>query len=237
MKCCGPGGGIPGGNKVQEAAAKIEEVGRGHWHFIGHLQTNKAKLGALLFDSVDSVDSLALGQELSKRAVQAERRLRILIEVNLGEASKFGVDPAKAEALAVALSRLPQLQLAGLMTVPPFFKDPQKTRPYFARLKTLRDQIETSTGLHLPVLSTGMSHDFEIAVEEGATERSAWVRPCSASARCDQAPSGGFVTTERVRGREATPAPRTSWGRARTVPRSRRCRPAPRVAWWGGRAA
>jgi pyridoxal phosphate enzyme (YggS family) len=160
-----------GENKVQEAAGKITEIGSGHWHLIGHLQSNKARQAVLLFDSVDSVDSLALGSELSKRAVLAERRLRILIEVNVsGEGSKFGVKPAEAEAVALALGSLPQIHLAGLMTVPPFFREVEKTRIYFQHLRQLRDSLEKNTGLFLPVLSMGMSHDFEIAIEEGATE-------------------------------------------------------------------
>ena len=160
-----------GENKVQEAAAKREAVGRGLWHLIGHLQSNKAKVAVELFDRVDSVDSLDIGRELSKRAAAIGKTLPILMEINVaGEASKFGVAPAEASRVAEQLNALPALELCGLMTLAPFCVEPEKARPALAGLREVRDRIERETGLRLPELSMGMSHDFEVAIEEGSTQ-------------------------------------------------------------------
>jgi hypothetical protein len=151
-----------GENKIQEAKAKIPAVSsRARWHFIGHLQTNKARDAVELFDLIHSVDSLKLAGELNKCAERAGKTQPILLEVNMsGEASKFGVKPGDVPALVAEVSRFPRLELRGLMTVPPFGRD---ARPFFRQLRQLRDEIG------LRDLSMGMSHDYEIAIEEGAT--------------------------------------------------------------------
>jgi pyridoxal phosphate enzyme (YggS family) len=160
-----------GENKVQEAAAKREAVGRGLWHLIGHLQSNKAKVAVEIFDRVDSVDSLDIGRELSKRAAAIGKTLPVLMEVNVaGEASKFGVAPGEASRVAEQLNALPALELRGLMTLAPFCVDPEKARPALAGLREIRDRVERETGLRLPELSMGMSHDFDVAIEEGSTQ-------------------------------------------------------------------
>jgi hypothetical protein len=161
---------ILGENRVQEAREKIEALpGAAEWHLIGHLQTNKAKLAVGLFDCIHSLDSVRLAQELGRHAEEAGRRLRCLVEVNVGEeAQKSGVDAAEVRPLLEAARRLPQLSVQGLMTIPPFLPDPESVRPFFRRLRDLRDRLE-SEGWTLPDLSMGMSHDFEVAIEEGAT--------------------------------------------------------------------
>jgi pyridoxal phosphate enzyme (YggS family) len=159
-----------GENKVQEAGRKIEELGRGVWHLIGHLQTNKAKDAVRLFDSIDSVDHLELAQEIDRRAEPIGKIQNVLLQVNVaGESSKFGCAPHAARELAEAINHLPRLCLRGLMTIAPYADDPEQSRPHFARLRELRDTIQTDTGLLLPVLSMGMSGDFAVAVEEGST--------------------------------------------------------------------
>jgi PLP dependent protein len=151
-----------GENKLQEAKAKIPLVSsRAHWHFIGHLQTNKARNAVELFELIHSVDSVKLAVELNQWAARAAKTQAILLEVNAaGEASKFGIKPEDLPATLAQIQQLPRLEVRGLMTVPPFVGDP---RPYFRRLRELRD----ATGLR--ELSMGMSHDFEVAIEEGAT--------------------------------------------------------------------
>jgi len=159
-----------GENKVQEARGKIEELGRGTWHLIGHLQTNKAREAVRLFDSIDSVDRLDLAGEINHRAEALGKIQNVLLQVNIaGESAKFGCPPDAARALAEAMNDLPHLCLRGLMTIPPFSPEPEKSRPHFAGLLTLRDKIETDTGLRLPQLSMGMSGDFAVAIEEGST--------------------------------------------------------------------
>jgi hypothetical protein len=152
-----------GENRVQEAAAKIPGL-RGlpvTWHLVGHLQTNKGKTALELFDIIHSVDSLHLAEALSHRS---QRPLPVLLEVNVaGEAAKFGFPPDEVAAAAQAVARLPRLDLRGLMTVAPFVKDPEAVRPVFRELRRLRD------ALGLAELSMGMSDDFEVAIEEGAT--------------------------------------------------------------------
>jgi PLP dependent protein len=162
-----------GENRVQEFEAKQAKLEHldATWHLIGHLQSNKAKRAAQLFNRVDSVDSLALAQKLDLAADDQEKRLPVLIEVHLGgEATKTGVAETDLQDLAEGISALAHLDLHGLMTVPPYSDDAERVRPYFRKLRGLRDQLSQRLGIPLPTLSMGMSHDFEVAVEEGATE-------------------------------------------------------------------
>jgi pyridoxal phosphate enzyme (YggS family) len=159
-----------GENKVQEARGKIDSLGRGVWHLIGHLQTNKAKEAVRLFDSIDSVDRIDLAEEIDRRAEAIGKIQNVLLQVNIaGESTKFGCAAGSAPELAEAINALPRLCLCGLMTIAPYSDDPEKSRPHFAGLRILRDKIEQETGLRLPVLSMGMSGDFAVAVEEGST--------------------------------------------------------------------
>jgi pyridoxal phosphate enzyme (YggS family) len=159
-----------GENKVQEARGKIEELGRGVWHLIGHLQSNKAKDAVRLFDSIDSVDRADLADEIDHRAEAIGKTQNVLLQVNIaGESTKFGCPPEQACGLAEAINALPRLSLRGLMAIAPYTPDPEKSRPHFADLRDLRDLIEAESGLKLPVLSMGMSGDFAVAIEEGST--------------------------------------------------------------------
>src|SRR5271167_562517 len=166
-----------GENRVQEFAGKTEALRDLHdaqWHLIGHLQTNKAPKAAELFAAVDSVDSLRLAQKLNASAQQLGKKLTVLIEINVGgEAAKSGVAPdsPELEELLLAAPKLEHLEVRGLMTVPPFTDDPQQARPYFRKLRELRDHIEARRlpGVGMNALSMGMSHDFEVAIEEGST--------------------------------------------------------------------
>jgi len=159
-----------GENKVQEARGKIEELGRGVWHLIGHLQSNKAKDAVRLFDSIDSVDRAELAEEINSRAHALGKTQNVLLQVNIaGESTKSGCAPEAASALAMKINELHHLALHGLMAIAPYTPDPEKSRPHFAALRHLRDQLELQTGLKLPVLSMGMSGDFALAIEEGAT--------------------------------------------------------------------
>lgn len=162
---------IFGENYVQEATRKIEEIGQTgiQWHLIGHLQSNKAKYAVRMFDLIHSVDSMALAQELDKRAAASDKIVDCLIEVNLSqEGSKFGISKEGARELVNRLKDLKNISLQGLMTMPPYEDDPETARPYFIALRELKEEIEGS-GIHLPQLSMGMSSDFEVAIEEGAT--------------------------------------------------------------------
>jgi pyridoxal phosphate enzyme (YggS family) len=163
-----------GENRVQEWEGKRKELADIHgatWHLIGHLQSNKARRAAEIFDRVDSVDGLSLAQKLDAAAEAAGKQLGILIEVNLGgEESKSGVSEKELGELAEGIASLAHLELLGLMTVPPFFEDPERARPFFAKLRGLRDELNGKLERSLPVLSMGMSDDFEIAIEEGTTE-------------------------------------------------------------------
>jgi pyridoxal phosphate enzyme (YggS family) len=160
-----------GENKVQEARGKIEELGRGIWHLIGHLQSNKAKDAVRLFDFIDSVDRAELAEEINHRADAFGKTQNVLLQVNIaGESTKFGCAPEAARALAVKINTLPRLALHGLMAIAPYTPDPEKSRPHFVALRHLRDELQIETGLHLPVLSMGMSGDFAVAIEEGATQ-------------------------------------------------------------------
>jgi pyridoxal phosphate enzyme (YggS family) len=154
-----------GESKLQEAKAKIPLVsGRARWHMIGHLQTNKARDTVELFELIHSVDSLKLAVVLDKWAEHAGKRQSVLLEVNVsGEASKFGIKPEDLNAVLEQIAALPRLEVRGLMTLAPFAEDAEKARPYFRRLRELRDTVG------LRELSMGMSNDFEIGIEEGAT--------------------------------------------------------------------
>ena len=159
-----------GENKVQEARGKIESLERGVWHLIGHLQSNKAKDAVRLFDSIDSVDRPDLAEEVNHRADALGKTQNVLLQVNIaGESTKFGCAPGSARQLAEAINALPRLSLRGLMAIAPYAPEAEKSRPHFAALRVLRDKIEADTGLHLPVLSMGMSGDFAVAIEEGST--------------------------------------------------------------------
>jgi len=166
-----------GENRVQEFADKagaLRELAGVEWHMIGHLQSNKAAKAAELFSAVDSVDSLRLAEKLNATAQKFNKRLPVLIEINVGgEAAKSGTAPdsPELEQLLAAAPSLEALQIRGLMTIPPFTEDPQQSRRYFRSLRELRDQIAARRlpGISLDVLSMGMSHDFEVAIEEGST--------------------------------------------------------------------
>lgn len=160
-----------GENRVQEARVKIPEMPPGgEWHYIGGLQTNKAKEAVEWFDVVESVDRMELGQELQKRAEAAGKNLKVMIEVNVGgEAAKHGAKPEDAAQLLIALNGMSRLEVRGLMAIPPFREDPEEARPFFRKLREIRDRLEQEAGAALPELSMGMSHDFPVAVAEGAT--------------------------------------------------------------------
>jgi pyridoxal phosphate enzyme (YggS family) len=159
-----------GENKVQEARGKIDELGRGVWHLIGHLQSNKAREAVRLFDSIDSVDRAELAEEINQRADALGKTQNVLLQVNIaGESTKFGCSPETARSLAETINNLPRLCLQGLMTIAPYAPEAEKSRPHFAGLRVLRDNLVRDTGLQLPVLSMGMSGDFGVAIEEGSS--------------------------------------------------------------------
>lgn len=165
-----------GENRVQEARDKIPRVRELAgpvdvcWHLVGHLQRNKARWAVQLFTWVHSVDSPELAHELSRRAASAGRTVEVLVEVNVaGEATKHGTTPERAPELVELAAVLPGLRVRGLMTVAPQAPDPEEVRWVFRALRELRDRIRTDRGLELPELSMGMTDDYEVAVEEGAT--------------------------------------------------------------------
>jgi len=160
-----------GENKIQEARAKIPLCpGKLRWHFIGHLQSNKVREAVELFEMIQSVDSLSLAKEISKRCEQAAKSMPVLLEVNVaGEASKFGCPPEKLLAELKEFRFLPRVEIRGLMGVPPWSSEPEKSRPHFRRLRELKRKCEEILAAPLPHLSMGMSGDFEVAIEEGAT--------------------------------------------------------------------
>jgi PLP dependent protein len=166
-----------GENRVQEFAEKSSALGDlkdAEWHLIGHLQSNKAKKAVELFHAVDSVDSLRLAEKLNQAADEAGKKLEVLIEIKVGqEESKAGIplDSPELQTLLRAAPKLENLQIRGLMTVPPFTENPEGARPYFRLLRKLRDQIAARKlpAVQMDVLSMGMSHDFEVAIEEGST--------------------------------------------------------------------
>jgi pyridoxal phosphate enzyme (YggS family) len=161
---------ILGENYVQEAQKKIEALGKPvSWHFIGHLQSNKVRDAVRLFDVIHSIDSIPLAEELNRRAEQPDRVIKVMIEVNLSkEATKFGTDEEKVLNLAKRIQSSKHLSLEGLMTMPPYFDSPEMSRPYYVALRELKERM-TKEGIPMKELSMGMSNDFEIAIEEGAT--------------------------------------------------------------------
>jgi len=161
---------ILGENYVQEAQKKIEALGRSvSWHFIGHLQSNKARYAVRLFDVVHSADSIPLAEELDRKSGQEKRVIKVMIEVNLSkEATKFGTDEERVLNLAKRIQGLKHLFLEGLMTMPPYFDSPEMSRPYYRALRELKERM-IKEGVPMKELSMGMSNDFEIAIEEGAT--------------------------------------------------------------------
>lgn len=166
-----------GENRVQEFADKassLKELTQAEWRLIGHLQSNKANRAAELFHAIDSVDSLRLAQKLDQAARQSGKILSVLIEINVGgEENKSGVSPSspELEEILQGMNTLANLQVRGLMTIPPFTEDPQGARPYFRTLRELRERITSRSlpRIQMDVLSMGMSHDFEVAIEEGST--------------------------------------------------------------------
>ena len=163
-----------GENKVQEALDKIERLAGENirWHFIGHLQKNKVKQVVGRFEMIHSIDSLELAEAVHKKSMDLGVMTPVLVQVNIsGEESKFGISPGELEGLLRPVSRLPGIRVEGLMTIPPFDPDPEKSRPYFVRLRELRDRCAglVIENISMDELSMGMSNDFEVAVEEGAT--------------------------------------------------------------------
>ncbi len=161
-----------GENRVQEARTKVPQVPGVSWHLVGSLQRNKVKEALRLFEVIHSVDSLPLAQEISRRALQDARSpVDVLVQVNIsGEPQKHGVAPEDAPELVARAVELPGLRVRGLMGIAPLVSDPEQARPFFRRLRELRDRIAaTLSGHPLPDLSMGMTDDFEVAVEEGAT--------------------------------------------------------------------
>jgi hypothetical protein len=164
---------ILGENYVQEAKKKIENVGHNvGWHFIGHLQTNKAKMAVRLFDLIHSVDSFNLANELNRAAEQQGKVLPVLLQISLsGEATKFGASEKEIFRMAEEMSKMPALSGVGLMTMPPYFENPEDSRIYFIKLRKLGERLRQENIPRIVVneLSMGMSNDFEVAIEEGAT--------------------------------------------------------------------
>lgn len=162
-----------GENYIQEAREKIPQVaGSLHWHFIGHLQKNKAKYAVALFDWVHTIDRIEIADALSRRAGLENRQLKVLIEVNVGkEATKSGVDEHDLIPLVEHVSILPNLYLKGLMVIPPITSDPNEARTYFIETRRLAEQVDSRhiPGVSMEELSMGMTSDFEVAIEEGAT--------------------------------------------------------------------
>ena len=161
-----------GENRVQEFLKKYEELSDLpiDWHFIGRLQTNKVKYLMGKVSLIHSLDRESLADEIEKRAKKAGIVQEVLIEVNVGgEETKGGVEPEDLRALLEYALSKENLRVLGLMTIPPYLEDPEEVRPFFAKLRELRDRIEEEFGLELPHLSMGMSHDFDVAIEEGAT--------------------------------------------------------------------
>jgi pyridoxal phosphate enzyme (YggS family) len=165
-----------GENKVGDALLKYNQLGDAagkiKWHMIGHLQTNKVKASLGIFDTIHSLDSLKLAFEIDKRAEGLKKKIPCLVEVNTsGEISKYGVRPDEVENLLGKVSNLPNIYIIGLMTMAPIVKDPKKARPYFIQLRQVKDKINSLRipNIDLKELSMGMTQDFEIAIEEGAT--------------------------------------------------------------------
>ncbi|WP_457640729.1 YggS family pyridoxal phosphate-dependent enzyme [Persephonella sp.] len=162
-----------GENRVQEGIKKIETLQDYediHWHLIGGLQTNKAKYAVKYFELIHSLDRESLADELDKRAKKLGKIQDVLIEVNVGEEeTKYGVNPDSLKKLFEYSLKKENLKILGLMCIPPYFEDKEKSRPYFASLRKMKEDLEMEFGVSLPHLSMGMSHDFDVAIEEGAT--------------------------------------------------------------------
>jgi pyridoxal phosphate enzyme (YggS family) len=162
-----------GESRVQDARTKYNTLpgNKGTWHLIGHLQRNKARDAVKIFDFIHSVDSLKLAQAIHKEALKQRKLIDILLEVNVsGEKSKFGIRPEQIISLVEDITALSHIRLLGLMTMAPLVDDPEKTRPYFKRLKRLFDDVNKKIpAFRLEQLSMGMTQDFEVAIEEGAT--------------------------------------------------------------------
>ena len=163
-----------GENYIQEAMEKIDAIGRDKacWHFIGHLQSNKAKFAVKYFDLIHTVDKVKLAKEISKQAAKIDKTQNILIQINIAEEeTKSGAQATEVKDLVRQVSNLPNIKIKGLMCMPPFFDDPELARPYFCQVKQLQREIAALdfTGVGMEHLSMGMSNDFTVAVEEGAT--------------------------------------------------------------------
>jgi pyridoxal phosphate enzyme (YggS family) len=167
----GAGQALFGENRVQEARAKIPELPSNlRWHLVGHLQKNKIRHALPLFEMIHSVDSLSLAQDINRIAEEQRVHPRVLLEVNVaGEGSKFGFSPDKLRDQMEELLALPRLSILGLMTIPPLAKEAEASRKYFVQLRELRDRLQTEFHVDLAELSMGMTEDFAVAVEEGAT--------------------------------------------------------------------
>lgn len=161
-----------GENYAQEAWAKYQQIGdKVTWHFIGHLQTNKAKTVVRFCRFVQSLDRVALSEELSKRAAQAGKEILCLVEVNIGgEETKSGVTPEEVEGFIRRAAKLPNIKIVGLMAMPPYFPDPEQVRPYFRQMRKLFERLSKLDipSVEMRYLSMGMSHDFDVAIEEGS---------------------------------------------------------------------
>lgn len=164
-----------GENRVQEAEGKIpcfREIPKLEWHLVGHLQSNKTRRAAELFDVIHSLDSVTLAAKLNQASLEMGKTLSVLLQVDLGgEETKFGAEPAQIREIIEAMSSFRGIRLDGLMTIPPFFEDPEQARPYFVKLCELRETLESEQPgcLGQRHLSMGMSNDFEAAIREGAT--------------------------------------------------------------------
>ncbi len=165
---------IFGENYIQEAKQKIAEISdsRVSWHFIGHLQSNKAKYAVKLFDMIHTVDSIKLADELNRQAKKINKIQKILLQVNTGmEISKSGIPPGEALDFAKKISCFSNLRIKGIMTIPPFYDAPEKVTPYFKELRKIKERIknEDLPNVEMKELSMGMTGDFEVAIKEGAT--------------------------------------------------------------------
>ena len=166
-----------GENRVQEFAGKVEalsDLAGAEWHMIGHLQSNKSRVAAELFHAIDSVDSVRLLHRINSSASELGKKLPLLVEINMGgETAKSGVAPGSRELEEIlnAAAGCESVQIRGLMAVPPYSEDPERSRPFFREMRKLRDQIAARKlpAVHMETLSIGMSHDFQVAVEEGST--------------------------------------------------------------------
>ncbi len=168
LKSCGAT--VFGESRIQEAMTKVGAIDGITWHLIGHLQTNKAKEAARMFEFIHSIDSLRLAEELDRRCANENKVMPICLETNIsGEETKWGFTPSKLEEEIEQIEALPHLRLEGLMTMAPFVDDPETVRHVFRGLRELRDRINESGKAQLQHLSMGMTQDYEVAVEEGAT--------------------------------------------------------------------